>query len=62
MGKTALTLNLAHNIATKSQQPVLVFSLEMSKEQIVDRMLSMESGVDAWNIRTGNLNDSDFEK
>jgi replicative DNA helicase len=62
MGKTALSLNLAHNIATKSEQPVLVFSLEMSKEQLVDRMLSMESGVDAWNIRTGNLSDADFER
>ncbi len=62
MGKTALALNLAHNIATKSEQPVLLFSLEMSKEQLVDRMLSMESGVDAWNIRTGNLSDADFEK
>lgn len=62
MGKTALTLNLAHNVATKSEQPVLLFSLEMSKEQLVDRMLSMESGVDAWNIRTGNLSDADFEK
>jgi replicative DNA helicase len=62
MGKTALSLNLAHNIATKTDLPVLVFSLEMSKEQIVDRMLSMESGVDAWNIRTGNLSDTDFEK
>ncbi len=62
MGKTAVVLNLARNIATKAEQPVLVFSLEMSKEQLVDRMLSMESGVDAWNIRTGNLNDADFEK
>lgn len=62
MGKTALALNLAHNIATKSEQPVLLFSLEMSKEQLVDRLLSMESGVDAWNIRTGNLSDADFEK
>lgn len=62
MGKTALSLNLAHNVATKTELPVLVFSLEMSKEQIVDRMLSMESGVDAWNIRTGNLSDTDFEK
>lgn len=62
MGKTALTLNLAHNIATKAQQPVLIFALEMSKEQLVDRMLSMESGVDAWNIRTGNLSDNDFER
>lgn len=62
MGKTALSLNLAHNVAVKSNQPVLVFSLEMSKEQLVDRMLSMESGVDAWALRTGNLTDDDFEK
>lgn len=62
MGKTAFALNLAHNIATQAAQPVLLFSLEMSKEQLVDRLLSMESGVDAWNIRTGNLSDSDFEK
>ncbi|MCA9333224.1 replicative DNA helicase [Candidatus Saccharibacteria bacterium] len=62
MGKTALALNLAHNVAVKAEQPVLVFSLEMSKEQLVDRMLAMESGVDAWSLRTGNLNDDDFEK
>jgi replicative DNA helicase len=62
MGKTALALNFAHNIAVQSGQPVLVFSLEMSKEQLVDRLLSMESGVDAWALRTGNLTDADFEK
>ena len=62
MGKTAFALNLAHNVAMKAEQPVLLFSLEMSKEQLVDRLLSMESGVDAWNIRTGNLSDRDFEK
>lgn len=62
MGKTALALNLAHNVAIQSKQPVLIFSLEMSKEQLVDRMLAMESGVQAWALRTGNLNDSDFEK
>lgn len=62
MGKTALSLNLAHNIALQSKVPVLIFSLEMSKEQLVDRLLSMESGVDAWALRTGNLTDADFEK
>lgn len=62
MGKTAVALNFAHNVAVKSEQPVLVFSMEMSKEQLVDRLLAMESGVDAWNIRVGNLSDSDFEK
>lgn len=62
MGKTALALNFAHNVAVKAHQPVLIFSLEMSKEQLVDRLLSMESGVDAWALRTGNLTDADFEK
>jgi replicative DNA helicase len=62
MGKTAFSLALAHNVAVQSQQPVLIFSLEMSKEQLVDRMLAMESGVDAWALRTGNLTDADFEK
>jgi replicative DNA helicase len=62
MGKTALALNFAHNIAVQANQPVLIFSLEMSKEQLVDRLLSMESGVDAWALRTGNLTDADFEK
>lgn len=62
MGKTALALNLAHNVAIKSHESVLMFSLEMSKEQLVDRMLAMESGVDAWALRTGNLTDADFEK
>ncbi len=62
MGKTALSLNLAHNVAVKAGQPVLLFSLEMSKEQLVDRLLAAEAGVDAWNLRTGNLSDNDFEK
>jgi len=62
MGKTALALNLAHNVAVQVNEPVLIFSLEMSKEQLVDRLLSMESGVDAWALRTGNLTDTDFEK
>lgn len=62
MGKTALALNLAHNVGVQAGEPVLVFSLEMSKEQLVDRMLAMESGVDAWALRTGNLSDQDFEK
>lgn len=62
IGKTAFVLNLAHNVAVKSKESVLVFSLEMGKEQLVDRMLARESGVDAWALRTGNLTDSDFEK
>lgn len=62
IGKTALALNIAHNVALESDVPVLMFSLEMSKEQLVDRLLAMESGVDAWALRTGNLTDQDFEK
>lgn len=62
MGKTAFVLNLAHNVAVKAKEPVLIYSLEMGKEQLVDRLLSMQSGVDAWALRTGNLTDQDFEK
>jgi replicative DNA helicase len=62
MGKTTLVTNLAYNVATVAKQAVLFFSLEMSKEQLVDRMLADASGVDAWNIRTGNLSDEDFSK
>lgn len=62
MGKTTLVTNLAYNVATKENQAVLFFNLEMSKEQLVDRMLADAAGVDAWNIRTGNLSDEDFEK
>ena len=62
MGKTTLVTNLAYNVATIEKKPVLFFSLEMSKEQLVDRMLADASGVDSWNIRTGNLSDNDFAK
>jgi len=62
MGKTTLVTNLAYNVAAKEKKSVLFFSLEMSKEQLVDRMLADAAGVDAWNIRTGNLSDDDFEK
>ncbi len=62
MGKSALALNLAHNVAVQAGQPVLFFSLEMSKEQLVDRLLAAEADVNAWNLRTGNLTDQDFEK
>ncbi len=62
MGKTTLVGNLVQNVAGLEKQAVLFFSLEMSKDQLVDRMLAAESGVDAWKIRTGDLNDDDFEK
>ncbi|MEO8691474.1 MAG: replicative DNA helicase [Candidatus Saccharimonas sp.] len=62
MGKTTLVTNLAYNVATIAKLPVLFFSLEMSKEQLTDRMLADAAGVDSWNIRTGNLSDDDFGK
>lgn len=62
MGKSTFVSNLAYNIATQSKKSVLFFSLEMSKEQLVDRMLAEASGVDAFNIRTGNLSEDDFSK
>lgn len=62
MGKSTFALNVAYNVANREKKSVLVFSLEMSKEQLVDRMLAEAAGVDAWNIRTGNLSDDDFEK
>ncbi len=61
MGKTTLALNIAQNIAIDENLPVLFFSLEMSKEQLVDRMLSYESGVNNSKLRTGDLSDEDFE-
>lgn len=62
MGKTTFVTNLAYNVATIEKLPVLFFSLEMSKEQLIDRMLADAAGVDSWNIRTGNLSDDDFGK
>jgi replicative DNA helicase len=62
MGKTAMALNLAQNVSVKAGKSVLLFSLEMSKEQLVDRLLASEAGVNSWNLRTGNLSDSDFER
>lgn len=60
MGKTTFVTNLAYNVATIEKKPVLFFSLEMSKEQLVDRMLADAANVDSWNIRTGKLSDDDF--
>ena len=60
MGKTAFVLNLAQHMAFKKGNAVAIFSLEMSKEQLVNRMLSLESHVDAQKIRTGRLNDEEW--
>ena len=55
MGKTALALDIARRAAVNHQIPVGIFSLEMSSQQLIDRMLSAESSVDAWKLRTGQL-------
>ncbi len=62
MGKTAFVLNIAQHVAFKTNRSVAVFSLEMSKEQLVNRLFSLESQVDSQSLRTGNLKDSDWEK
>lgn len=62
MGKTALVLNIAQYMAFKENITAAVFSLEMSKEQLVNRLLSLESRVDSQSIRTGNLSDEDWSK
>ena len=61
MGKTAFVLNIAQYMAFRKDVTVAIFSLEMSKEQLVNRMLAMESNVDAQKLRNGNLTDSDWD-
>ena len=62
MGKTAFVLNIAQYMAFRKDVTVAIFSLEMSKEQLVNRLFSLESYVDAQLLRNGNLKDSDWEK
>lgn len=62
MGKTAFALNLAQNAAVHSNVPVAVFSLEMSREQLVNRMLCSEAMVDSNRMKTGKLEDNDWQK
>ena len=62
MGKTTLALDLARNAALKHGASVGIFSLEMSDQQLVDRMLASEAGVDSWKLRTGRLStDQEFQ-
>ena len=61
MGKTAFVLNLVDYVAVKKKRPCMIFSLEMSKEQLVNRMLAMESNVDSQKLRTGTLTDADWD-
>ena len=62
MGKTAFVLNIAQHVAFRANMCTAIFSLEMSKEQLVNRLFSLESSVDAQLLRTGNLSDADWEK
>ena len=66
LGKTSLAMNIARNAAMKEKIPVGIFSLEMSKHDIIDRLIAVEAKVDLWKMRTGNLSkdgpDSDFSR
>jgi len=62
MGKTALALNIAENVALRQRQPVAVFSLEMSKESLLLRLLASQARVDAHKFRTGHMNRDDWAK
>jgi replicative DNA helicase len=62
MGKTALALNIAHYVAASASKKVGFFSLEMSKEELVDRLLVSQADIDAWKLKTGRLDQQDFLK
>jgi replicative DNA helicase len=61
-GKTAMILNIAQYAAVKEKIPVGIFSLEMSKEELVDRLLVSQADIDAWRLKTGKLSDDDFTR
>ncbi|MCC8060698.1 MAG: replicative DNA helicase [Clostridiales bacterium] len=61
MGKTAFVLNVLDHVSVRKGLPCMIFSLEMSKEQLVNRMLAMESNVDSQKLRTGSLTDADWD-
>ena len=60
VGKTAFGLNIARYVAVEKKLPTCVFSLEMSKEELVDRLLVRQGLIDAWKLKTGQLSDDDF--
>jgi len=62
VGKTSLALNMAQNLAVKYKKPVGFFSLEMSQEELVDRLLVAQADIDAWKLKTGKLDEEDFTK
>lgn len=61
-GKTAFALNLAQHIAVKDKLPVGFFSLEMSKEELIDRLLVSEANIDAWKLKTGRLGQEEYDR
>jgi len=61
-GKTAMVVNIAQYISTVEKKPVGIFSLEMSQEELVDRLLVGQADVDAWRLKTGKLSETDFTK
>ena len=61
IGKTSLALNICRNIAVEQKRAVAIFSLEMSKEQLVDRLISTEANIDLWRLRTGRLRENENE-
>lgn len=62
IGKTSMAVDFAAHAAVDAKLPVAIFSLEMSREQLVDRLLCSQAGIDLWKLRTGNLVDEDFQK
>jgi replicative DNA helicase len=62
IGKTSLALNIAQNLAVKHKRPVGFFSLEMSREELVDRLLVAQADIDAWKLKTGKLREDEFTK
>jgi replicative DNA helicase len=60
VGKTAFALNIARNVAVEEKLPVCIFSLEMSREELVDRLLIRQAGIDSWKMKTGSLSGEDF--
>jgi replicative DNA helicase len=62
MGKTAFSLNIAHHVSVTQKKKIGIFSLEMSKEELVDRLLVSQADIDAWRLKTGRLDQQDFLK
>lgn len=62
IGKTALVLNIARHLSVEEKIPIGIFSVEMSKEEVVDRLLVRQADIDAWKLKTGRLDEEDFTK